>query len=554
MAQFEDEILIKDATGRFKVLRSGRIYDLEEIAPKPAVLPVLEIVKRIIKESKIVFEKSLQKRFEEIIEACLRDVRDKFETKNTLIQPKEKGGMGFAAEQADLIIKLILKAKTEEVKREKGLKVEREEAVKPAPKLTPPPSLPVEEKVLPKAPTAVPMTPGLAEFVFSPADEQEILAHKEKLPVLLAGLKPIEIAKFINEIIRESGLVLDATNQKKLENILLTHLKDIRDGYETRATLLYAPEPAGLGLKEEQIEKILSAARKKISALEEQLKKEEEERTRKAMEEEKQRIDLERKKAEEKVKEKIDVRWAEITGQSAESAPVVIGSELLSPPLALRPKASVPLAPVSPGIIKIAEAAPAPPPKVLPSLPAKPSREAPTAPKVLPKPPLPSPPLQAPKPEPTLEKATTPPIPPKIKPLEILKPAPPTFRRPEVPSKKPRLEDIKVRPRLIGPVEEIREMTLVDFRQLAKEPREATQKILDKLNLLERESLTKKIDGIRAWQQSEVNKLYLEIIRESLTKSAPVSRIIAERLTAGKQTLTESEYRAVMELNRVLRY
>ncbi len=557
MNQFEDEILIKDATGRFKVLRGGRLYDLEEISlPKP-VLAAAQVVEKIIKESGITVEERLKKRLEEIIDAYLRDVRDRFETKSTLTQQVNAGGMAFSAEQANLIIQLIDKAKTRPPKaapeKEKILPVPPKASpaappVAPSAKETEAP--PVLEKVAapleaPPSPplSAPPITSGVAEFVFSPADEQEILAHKEKLPVLVAGLKPIEIAKLIDEIIRESGLVLDEINRKKLENILLTHLKDIRDGYETRATLLYAPEPAGLGLKEEQIEKVLSAARKKVSVLEERLRKEEEEKIRKAIEEEKQKIALERKKAEEKIKEKIDARWTQITGKPAETASLTLGSELLAPPIAMQPKAAAPQAPVSPGITKIVEAPPLP--KVQPP-------EKPTVPvKEIQKPVFP--------PEPEVpKKEITPPVlpsaPPKVKPLEILKPVQPAYRRPEVPSKRPRLEDIKVKPRLIGPVEEIREMTLIDFRRLSNEPREAVQKIKEKLNLLEKESLTKKIAGIRAWQESEVNKLYLGIAKEIITQGKPVSEIIKKREEAGKPVLTEEEIKAIMELNKSLRY
>jgi hypothetical protein len=544
---FEDEILIKDATGRFKILRGGKIYDLEEevtpaTAPTP---PVSKIVKKIIEESKIEFEEPLRKRLEEIIEAYLKDVRDKFEIKSTLMQPKGVSGMSFSAEQADSIIKFIEKVKKAEAKE-----------AKPIPKPVPPPTLPMEEKVSaktppsPKIPPAGLMAPGVAEFVFSPADEQEIMAYKQKLPSLVAGLKPIEIAKFVHEIVKESGIVLGEVERKKLENIILTHLKDVRDGFETRETLLRAAEPTGAMLTLDQTEKILKIASKKLQELESGLKERAEEEIKKAVSTEKEKEKEKWQEAETKVREKINERWAEITGKPAGSEPVKVGPELLAPPLALRPKTPQPPAAVPPSIVKTAEETPlAPPPavsKVLPSSPTPPPVfSRPELPKT--KPVLPKAPLSG-------EAAPVAPPPKELKPLEILKPVTPVFRRPETPSKRPRIEDVKVRPRLVGPVEEIKEMTLVDFRQLARDPREAMRKILDKLNLLEKESFAKRIAGIRAWQQSAVNKIYLEIVRQIVSEGKSFSEIIQQRTAEGKPVLEEEEFKAIMELNRVLRY
>jgi hypothetical protein len=144
----------------------------------------------------------------------------------------------------------------------------------------------------------------------------------------------------------------------------------------------------------------------------------------------------------------------------------------------------------------------------------------------------------------------------KPKPLQIFKPvSPPQVRRPALPrDNRPRLDDVKYVPRLVGPVEELREMTLIDWRRLAASPAAAGEKIKEKIGILEREAFSKRIAGIKAWQESEVNKLYLEIGRESLQKGVPVDKVIAERVSAGKPTLTSEEYRAIMGLNRSLRY
>ena len=57
--------------------------------------------------------------------------------------------------------------------------------------------------------------------------------------------------------------------------------------------------------------------------------------------------------------------------------------------------------------------------------------------------------------------------------------------------------------KLTGPVEELRAITLVDFRRLSRDPSEAAMKIKDKIDLLTGESFEKRSAGIAAWTASE---------------------------------------------------
>lgn len=117
----------------------------------------------------------------------------------------------------------------------------------------------------------------------------------------------------------------------------------------------------------------------------------------------------------------------------------------------------------------------------------------------------------------------------------------------------PGMADVKYTPKLTGPVEELRALLLKDFRRLSRDPREATLKLKDKIDLLEEQSFDIKTQGIKAWQDSEVNKLYLDILRKSL-EGKPVNDVIAEREAKGELTLNKAEFDAVMELNRKLRF
>lgn len=144
-------------------------------------------------------------------------------------------------------------------------------------------------------------------------------------------------------------------------------------------------------------------------------------------------------------------------------------------------------------------------------------------------------------------KPVTPPPPPrKIMPMS--RPAPPLV------SPKPKMEDVKVTRKLMGPIEELGGMNLLEFRRLSNDPKQAAGKLLNQINLLESESFAKKLAGIKAWRESDLYRLYLEIGRQSIQRNCLVREVIAEREKAGKPTLNLEEFEAVMDLNKSLRF
>lgn len=126
--------------------------------------------------------------------------------------------------------------------------------------------------------------------------------------------------------------------------------------------------------------------------------------------------------------------------------------------------------------------------------------------------------------------------------------------QPQAPVAKPRIEEVKFAPKVAGPVEELRQMGVAEFHRLSKDPKMAVQKIKDKLELLADEDYSKKISGIKAWQESGVNRLYLNILRDSLVRGMPIAAAIDEAAKAGGDIITKDEFTAIMELNRDLRF
>lgn len=121
-------------------------------------------------------------------------------------------------------------------------------------------------------------------------------------------------------------------------------------------------------------------------------------------------------------------------------------------------------------------------------------------------------------------------------------------------SQKVKIEDVKYVPRVMGPLDEIKYMDLINFRRLDREPVKSAEKIKSKINLLAEEDYGKRLEGVKFWRLSPINKLYLEIGSSSISENKPVDVIIEERKMAGLDYLTADEFKVIMDLNKSLRF
>ena len=119
---------------------------------------------------------------------------------------------------------------------------------------------------------------------------------------------------------------------------------------------------------------------------------------------------------------------------------------------------------------------------------------------------------------------------------------------------RPNLDDVKLHRKLSGPIDQLAEMTLIEFRRLGNTPSAATEKVRNMIELLGQESFDKRHQGIAAWQESEVCSFYRLLGQAAMNEGATIEEAIKDRLVSGKPTLTLDEFNAVMELNRHLRY
>lgn len=130
----------------------------------------------------------------------------------------------------------------------------------------------------------------------------------------------------------------------------------------------------------------------------------------------------------------------------------------------------------------------------------------------------------------------------------------PIVRRTQVSHNKPLVTGIKKKEKVIGPIDEFSEITLLTFRRLSEDPIEAAQKIIDKIRALEKESYLKRATAIQNWRKSEVYDLYLDLGRESMEKNLSIDKIIEQKILSKEKVLTKKEFSAITDLNKKLRF
>ena len=119
---------------------------------------------------------------------------------------------------------------------------------------------------------------------------------------------------------------------------------------------------------------------------------------------------------------------------------------------------------------------------------------------------------------------------------------------------KVKMEDVKYVPKIVSPIDELKYMSLVNFRRLEQDLNKIIIKIKQKIDLLEEEDYTQRLAGIKAWRVSPVNRLYLEMGQASINSNKPIDVVIKERKAKGQEYLNSYEFKAVMDLNKDLRF
>lgn len=335
---------------------------------------------------------------------------------------------------------------------------------------------------------------------------------EEKLAETNSTLPPIktmtleEVASQAERAVSELKIILNPEEKNRLKNILVSFLKGIRNQIETKDALLKSKEEGGLNFTQRQVEQIFNLIKKEKPLKEESRAKE------KILDVsfDKQTKDVLRAPSEDDKKE-------EALLQLQPPPPVILETfrEKLKEKITSQPT----LSQLSQPSVAPAETR---------GEPSQPFRPAP------------------------------PPLPSQMLPVRQIRRA----DAPEIKEAKPRLQDIKrpsffgQKPRveLVGPIEEIRNLSLSDLREMSDNPAKALEKIKEKIFLLEKKSFLKKIQAIKAWHENEIYQLYLEIGRQVIQERTNLEKTLERRQSQGLPVLTKEEFSAIMDFNKSLRF
>lgn len=116
----------------------------------------------------------------------------------------------------------------------------------------------------------------------------------------------------------------------------------------------------------------------------------------------------------------------------------------------------------------------------------------------------------------------------------------------------PAIDSIRPPMRLTSLGSELAGVTLAEFRRMARTPEEATERIWQKLETLKQESYDRWQEGAQAWRQSPLQQQYLQIVAQSFTSGRPVAEIARELHEQDPNQPTAEEIGAILLINNRL--
>lgn len=339
--------------------------------------------------------------------------------------------------------------------------------------------------------------------------------------------KPLDIEKEVSRVVDKSGIHFsDNQTASRFKNIVISRLRDVRDQIQTREMLLKSFAGGGMGFNSEEADRVLAIINQEFDQLDGKL-----------------RDEMSKEPFSELKKEA-----KQLLAESSEPPTLIfepakpVKEKLKTPAEKIRnqkkPLDSVPSISFGTG-----QGGRDRPVKAKPLIAKKLSTKEISQ--------LPKQPLKA-LIKKRIKKEEIKPVIAELEEARVERISKPLIA--ETSNGKTKIEDIKFKPKLTGPIEEIKTMALADFRRLGSDPEKITEKIKEKINLLEEESFAKRLAGIKAWKESNVYRLYLELGDQSMEEKQPVAEVMSARQKNNQPTLTEQEFEAIVELNRELRY
>ncbi|MBI5654454.1 hypothetical protein HZC53_02255 [Candidatus Uhrbacteria bacterium] len=454
-----------------------------------------------------------RERLRDLIMSRVKGVRIDAQVKEVLVRPADFGGLGLNADEADKTIKTIndLIANVKVMSEDEYADWLSEEARRKT-------DAEIAAKKAAEGPAA--------------EEDPEIAKIKAAMPV------PSKPATVLDEAVEKiyASLTYKPTDEyliNRLRHIISSRLRDVRSALEVIQLLQRDTKVGGVGLDQQQARTLGDQIETAYQTSHDSIMAEEKKKIDIQMLEQKNKIEeRKQREAEEHAKwyqEKIQVRQQEETQkqQMAEQMKksFMAGSAAPAPALPMdikeAKKEKERFGDMVPAVA--AGAAPIAAPKTPETVPITPFTTT-------------NAPVQAARPEVKVSKETI-------------------MKQTLAPGLKPRIDDVKfASPRLTGLVDELKQVTLSEFRRMAKDPEGAAQKILQKIETLGGESFEKRVKGIQAWQQSPMQQAYLSLVSESFRQGKSVPEVAEIRHAAGQDSPSPAEVAAVISLNSKLHF
>lgn len=465
-----------------------------------------------------------RERLRDLIMSRVKAVRVDAQVYEVLIRPADFGGLGLDPQTAEKTIIAInqLIAQVPIMSEDEYANFLSDEAMK---KAEPPKS---------KAPT----TP----------EDKEIAEIRAKMPVPQVPQTVLEesVEKTLAGL---SNRPTDPYLAARLQHIISSRFRDVRSTFEMQQLLLRDSKVGGMGFDQAQTTQVTEQIEQAYKTFHDPIMSDEKKKLDQQIELQKMKVDERRKReAEEHAKwyqDRILARKADETQKQE------LAEKMRAVMSAYAPGPTTPVAPLpmdlkeqKKEVERFGQLVPAIAAGAVPVMPAPTSvTTAPSSAKP------PAPPVQG----------TQPPV----------VPAAGRVARPEVKvsmetvklqsaqqAMKPRMDDVTFAggPKLMGLSQELRQLTLAEFRRLGKDPEAAAQKILQKFDILGQESFEKRTEGIQAWQASPLQELYVRLVSESFAQAKPVVEVAEQKRASGVDTLQPEEVSAIIGLNSKLHY
>lgn len=457
----------------------------------------------------------LRERLRELILSRVKGIRVDVQVREVMTRPLDFGGMGLDAATADRAI-----AALNDLRDRTTLMSEDEYAA----------WLAAEARR--KAAPAIP-TPSVSD-----PEDPEIVAIQQRMGQSSAA-PSTELEKAIDATLRTlSYSPSDDYMLRRLRNVISSRLRNVRNAAELKQLLMRDTKVGGMGLDTATADLITKSVEASYAEFHDVIAGEEKQKIDVQLEEQKRKIEERRKReAEEHAKWFEDKIRARKTGESQKTQAIedmrrVMGGQ--TTPI------KEPAHPVDAKEQRIETAKFGPLVAVTPTLPAstQPFGKSGAV----------SQETQTKSPASPFAKGGTVPAHVKVSPATIQLSQAKASSRPSV-------DGVTYGgPKLVGLVGELASLTVAEFRRISKDPTDAVTKIRQKIETLGQESFEKKVEGIRAFQQSPLQTAYLTIVGESFRAMKPVAALAEEKRRSGTDSLSADEIGAIVSLNSALHF